>query len=116
MVTNGVVLKETRSSARIALQCCIIVANGVQTSEGRVLNLSNSGCFVEAPILIKAGDWLQLRLFLPNSNLSICVSMAVIQWALGFRFGVEFIEVDEKHRARLNHFIATGKDPWTLAH
>ena len=111
MVTNGATLKETRSNARIALQCCIIIANGTQTSEGRVLNLSNSGCLVEAPILIKAGDWPQMHLFLPNSNLSICVSMAVVQWALGFRFDVEFIEVDEKHRARLNHFIATGTNP-----
>jgi PilZ domain len=105
---------ECRSSERIALQCSIIVATGVQTGEGRVLNVSKSGCLVEAPI-IKAGDYLQMRLFLPHTDLSICVSVAVVQWALGFRFGVEFIEVDEKHRTRLNHFLATGKDPWTLA-
>ncbi|HSS31601.1 MAG TPA: PilZ domain-containing protein [Nitrospiraceae bacterium] len=106
---------ECRSSERIALQCSIIVATGVQTGEGRVLNVSKSGCLVEAPILIKAGDYLQMRLFLPNTDLSMCVSVAIVQWALGFQFGVEFIEVDEKHRTRLNHFIATGKDPWTLA-
>jgi hypothetical protein len=64
---------ECRSSKRVALQCSIIVATGVQTSEGRVLNVSNSGCLVEAPILIKAGDYLQMRLFLPNTDLSMCV-------------------------------------------
>ena len=106
---------ETRSSERIALQCSIIVANGIQTGEGRVLNVSDSGCLVEAPILIKAGDHLQLRLFLPDTNLSMCVSLAVVHWALGFRFGIEFVTVDEKHRARLNHFITVGKDPWKLA-
>jgi hypothetical protein len=56
-----------------------------------------------------------MRLFVPHTDLSMCVSVAVVQWALGFRFGVEFIEVDEKHRTRLNHFLATGKDPWKLA-
>ena len=106
---------ECRSSERIALQCSIILATGVQTGEGRVLNMSKSGCLVEAPILIKAGDCLQMRLFLPESDLSVCVSMAVVQWALGFRFGVEFIEVDEKHRSRLNQLIAKGNDPWKLA-
>ena len=106
---------ECRSSVRIALPCSIIVATGVQTGEGRVLNLSTSGCLVEAPILIKAGDYLQMRLFLPHTDLSMCVSVAVVQWALGFRFGVEFIEVDEKHRTRLNHFLTTGKDPWKVA-
>ena len=106
---------ECRSSERIALQCSIVLATGVQTGEGRVLNVSKSGCLVEAPMLIKAGDCLQMRLFLPNTDLSMRVSVAVVQWALGFRFGVEFIDVDEKHRTRLSHFIGTGKDPWKLA-
>ena len=82
---------ECRSSKRVALQCSIIVATGVQTGEGRVLNVSNSGCLVEAPILIKAGDYLQMRLFLPDTDLSMCVSVAVVQWALGFRFGTRSI-------------------------
>ena len=106
---------ECRSSERIALQCSIIVATGVQAGEGRVLNLSKSGCLMEAPLLIKAGDCLQMRLFVPNTDMSMCVSVAIVQWALGFRFGVEFIEMDEKHRTRLSQFLATGKDPWKLA-
>ncbi len=106
---------EARSNKRIALQCSVIVANGAQTGEGQVLNVSESGCLMEAPILIKAGDHLQLRLFLSDGNLSVCVSLAVVQWALGFRFGVEFLKVDEKHRARLSQFRAIGEDPWKLA-
>jgi hypothetical protein len=106
---------ECRSSKRLALQCSIIVATGVQTGEGRVLNVSKTGCLVEAPILIKAGDYLQMRLFVPHTDISMCVSVAIVQWALGFRFGVEFIEVDEQHRTRLHHFLATGKDLWKLA-
>ena len=114
MATQASII-ECRSSERLAIQCSLIVATGVQTGEGGVLNVSKSGCLVEAPMLIKAGDYLQMRLFVPHTDLSMCVSVTVVQWALGFRFGVEFIEVDEKHRTRLNHFLATGKDPWKLA-
>ena len=71
MVTPGVNAKEARVSARLALQCSIIVANGVQASEGRVLNLSKHGCLIESPLPIKAGDHLQLRLFLPESDQSV---------------------------------------------
>lgn len=59
MATYGVNVKEGRSSARIALQCSIIVANGVQTGEGQVLNLSKDGCLVESPLRIVVGDHLQ---------------------------------------------------------
>ncbi|HEY6260872.1 MAG TPA: PilZ domain-containing protein [Nitrospiraceae bacterium] len=115
MVTNGVTLKEARSSERVALQCSIIIANGVQTADGQVLNVSKYGCLVEAAIRIKPGDHLQLRLFLPDSDQSMCVSLAVVHWVIGFRFGVKFLKVDEKYRSRLDQFIGMGSDPWNLA-
>ncbi len=112
MVTH---VQETRSSERFALQCSIVVASGVQTGEGLVLNLSKHGCLVEAVISIQSGTHLQLRLFLPDNDQSVCVSLAVVRWAHACRFGVEFLEMDEKYRSRLNQFIAMGNDPWKLA-
>ena len=115
MAAYGVNVKEARLSERLALQCSIIVANGVQTGEGRVLNLSKHGCLVESPLHVKAGDHLQLRLFLPDSDQSVCASLAVIRWVQATLFGVEFLTLDEKYRSRLNQFIAMGTDPWKLA-
>jgi c-di-GMP-binding flagellar brake protein YcgR len=115
MATDGVNVKESRLSTRIALQCSIIVANGLQTGEGQVLNLSKHGCLVESPLPIKAGDHLQLRLFLPDSDQSVCASLAVVRWVQATLFGVEFLTIDEKYRSRLNQFIAMGNDPWQLA-
>jgi len=115
MLTCGVTVKETRSSERLTLQCSIIVATGVQTGEGRVLNLSKYGCLVESPLHIKAGDHLQLRLFLPESDQSVCASLAVVRWVQATLFGIEFLTIDEKYRSRLNQFIAMGSDPWKLA-
>jgi hypothetical protein len=115
MVTYGENVKEARSSERLTLQCSLIIANGIETGEGQILNLSKNGCLLESPISINAGDHLQLRIFLQDTDLSMCVSVAVVQWVQTPRFGVEFVKVDETHRARLDHFIALWKDPWKLA-
>ena len=103
---------QARSKERIALQCSMVIANGLQVGEGWVLDVSVRGCLVEGPVLVKVGDYLQLRLLLPDPDPSICVSLAVVRWAQGHRFGVEFIEMDEKHRACLNHFVTLQSDPW----
>lgn len=114
-------VQEKRSSERIALQCAIILANGTQVGQGQVLNISARGCLgvMDGPlstVKIKVGDRLQLRLFLPDSDQSLCVSLAVVRWVDGSRFGVEFSKVDEKHRACLNEFIdPQDQDPWKLA-
>ena len=115
MAADGVIVKDSRSSARLAFQCSIIVSNGPQTGEGQVLNLSKHGCLVKSPLHIKAGDHLQLRLFLPESDQSVCASLAVVRWVQATLFGVEFLMIDEKYRSRLNEFIAMGTDPWKLA-
>lgn len=94
------------------------MANGIQISEGRVFDVSVRGCFVGGSVLVKVGDRLQLRLCLPEAapDPSICVSLAVVRWVQGLRFGVEFIRVDEKDRARLNRFITLQSDPWAQAY
>ena len=112
---RGHIKGEARSSERTAFQGSIIIANGMQTVEGRVFNVSVSGCLLDAPVRAKAGDHVQLRLFLPDTDLSMCVSLAIVRWAQGFRFGVEFIMVNDKQRACLNHFIALQEDLWELA-
>jgi hypothetical protein len=105
---------ESRASERVPIQCSIVLASGIQVGEGQVLNMSDRGCLVESSVSVKAGDYLQLRLSLPESEPSMRVSRAAVCWAQGFRFGVEFLGMEEKDRARLNRFVTTqGGDPWT---
>lgn len=106
-------IEEARSSERIELQCSIILASGIQVGEGQVLNISERGCLVESSVSVKAGERLQLRLSLHESEPSIRVSRAAVCWAQGFQFGVEFIGMEEKDRTRLNRFVTLqGGDPW----
>ena len=68
--------KNARFGERLPIQCSLVIANGVQVGEGRVFDLSMRGCLVEGAVRVKAGDRLQLRLCLPDSLSSICVSVA----------------------------------------
>ena len=41
------------------------------------------------------------------------VSRAAVCWVQGLRFGLEFIGIEEKDRARLTRFVTLlGGDPW----
>ena len=42
---------QARSKERIALQCSMVIANGIQVGEGWVLDVSVRGCLVEGPVL-----------------------------------------------------------------
>lgn len=96
---------EARSSERIGLQCSVVLASGMHVGEGQVPNMSGHGCLVESTVPVKVGDHLQLRLSIPGSEPSMRVSRAAVCWAQGLRFGVEFIGMKEKDRARLNHVV-----------
>ena len=109
-------IRKARSSDRIALQCSIVLANGMQVGEGRILDVSVRGCLVESSLPVKVGDNLQLRLSLPEPEPSMRVSRAAVRWAQGLRFGVEFIGMEEKDRVRLNRFVTLQRDPWARAY
>ena len=104
--------REARSSERIAIQCSIVLASGMQMGEGQVLDMSVRGCLVESFVPVKVGGDLQLRLFLSEPDLSMRVPRAAVRWAQGLRFGVEFMGMEEKDRGRLNRFLTLQGDPW----
>jgi hypothetical protein len=113
MVSHQKKIGESRSSERFTFQCSIILASGMQVGEGQVLNMSGSGCLVESSVPVKVGDNLQLRLSFHKPEPSMRVSRAAVCWVQGLRFGVEFIGMEEKDRARLNRFVTLqGGDPW----
>ena len=97
---------DSRSSERFALQCTIILASGMQVGEGQTLNMSEGGCLAQSSLPVKVGDILQLRLCLHESEPSMRVSRAAVCWVQGLRFGVKFIGIEEKDRARLNRYVA----------
>lgn len=109
-------IKKARSNTRVSLQCAIVLANGIQVGEGRVLDLSGRGCLVESSVLAKAGDTVQLRITLPEPEPSMRVPQAVVRWTQEGRFGVEFVGMEAKDRLRLICLLTRHGDPWSRSH
>lgn len=107
---------EARYRGRLALRCSIVFADGTQTGEGQVRDVSVPGCLVESPVPLKVGAYLQLRLFLPDHQPPLLVSLAAVRWVQGLRFGLEFVRMEEKARIRLNRFVALQGDLWAGVH
>jgi hypothetical protein len=114
MVSRQIKIGDSRAHERFALRCSIALARGLRVGEGWTLDMSECGCLVESSLPVKVGDNLQVRLTFHRSEPSMRVSLAVVRWVQGFRFGVQFIGIEEQARARLNRYLfLLGGDPWS---
>jgi hypothetical protein len=113
MKPKQIKLGDSRCSERFAFQCSIVFASGMRVGEGQTLNMSERGCLVECTLPVKVGDNLQLRLSFHESEPSMRVPRAAVCWVQGHRFGVEFIGIEERDRARINRYVTLlGGDLW----
>ena len=95
----------TRYSQRISVACSVIFAGDAGVGEGRVLDVSLPGCLLESAATLKAGDYVQLRLFLPDLQTPLHVPLAAVRWVDGCRIGLEFIRTSVDEQARLEGFV-----------
>ncbi|HEV8326777.1 MAG TPA: PilZ domain-containing protein [Nitrospiraceae bacterium] len=80
---------------------------GDHTGIGIVYNLGMGGCKVVSDLEVKNGALLTLHLKIPEQTLAITIRAATVQWTLELEFGLEFLEMQDKERARLEQFLAT---------
>ena len=96
---------QTRYSQRVAVECSVMFAGESALGEGRVLDLSLPGCLFESAVKMSPGEYVQLRLFLPDGQRPLQVPLAVVRWVQGFRVGLEFIRTSESEQRRLHIFV-----------
>src|SRR5215213_2350234 len=95
-----------RYKPRISLKSpAVFAVNGV-IGQGRVLNLTNPGCLIESSVVVKQGDYLKLKLLLEGLKSPLLVTGGAVRWTNGAQFGVEFIEMIESERLKLDHFLS----------
>jgi hypothetical protein len=95
----------TRYGPRVAVSCNVILAGDQSFCEGRVLDVSLPGCLVECVHALRVGDYVQLRLFLPDQATPMNVPLAAVRWVDSARVGVEFIRSSEEDQVRLSAFV-----------
>jgi hypothetical protein len=112
---------KTRYSQRISVACSVIFAGDGGVGEGRVVDVSLPGCLLESAATLKSGDYVQLRLFLPDLQTPLHVPLAAVRWVDGNRVGLEFIRTSVEEQIRLENFvrgrsrIAGKQAAWTEA-
>lgn len=74
---------------------------------GIVYNLGVGGCKVVSDLAVKSGALLAVHLRIPELTLPITIRAATVRWILELEFGVEFLEMQELERVRLEQFLAT---------
>ena len=82
-----------RYKPRIRLRFPVTFTSGARVGKGQVLDLTLPGCLIESPVAIEDGQSLQLELFLPGLRFPVSVTLGVVRWTQGKRFGVEFIKM-----------------------
>ncbi|MCE3222869.1 MAG: hypothetical protein K0S58_1049 [Nitrospira sp.] len=96
---------QPRYSRRVMVECSAMFAGESVVAEGRVLDLSLPGCLLESREKMSAGEYVKLRLFLPDDQAPLQVPLAAVRWVQGVRIGLEFIRTSEREQRRLDRFV-----------
>ncbi|MBX3345350.1 MAG: PilZ domain-containing protein [Nitrospira sp.] len=96
---------QTRYSQRVSVDCSVMFAGENVVGEGRILDLSLPGCLLESSNNMTAGEYIQLRLFLPDRATPLHVALAAVRWVDGCKLGVEFIRTSQEEQRRLAQFV-----------
>lgn len=101
---------QTRYSQRVLVDYSVMFAGENVVGEGRILDLSLPGCLLESSQNMTAGEYIQLRLFLPDCAAPLNVALAAVRWADGCKLGVEFIRTSREEQRRLAQFFKQQAD------
>ena len=99
-------MTEQRQHLRYQVEFPAIFTGG-HAGIGIVYNLGMGGCKVVSDLTVKNGALLTVHLQTPGQPIAITIQAATVQWILELEFGVEFLEMQERDRARLEQFLAT---------
>lgn len=94
-----------RYSERIPVECGAVFSGENICGEGRVIDVSLPGCLMESPELGKIGDYIRLRLFLPDQSSPLNVPLAVVRRVDRSFIGLEFIRSSDEDQARLMRYV-----------
>src|ERR687898_687999 len=104
--------KDRRSHTRLPVRFRAALTSAYATEEGMVLNLSLDGCRLKSSLAPSSGTQLVIHLHVADDLAAIRVDRAVVRWAAGPDFGVQFLlmgvyEAEELQRV-LNRLSSIG--------
>jgi hypothetical protein len=91
-----------RSSHRFPTAYPVVFAGAPFVGEGRLSDLSLTGCAVTTDRTVLIGSYVKLSLLLPNQPTALLIELGRIRWVRGQAFGVEFIRLPSITRQQLD--------------
>lgn len=96
---------DTRKHPRLPVDFGSTFSGEQFAGQGTIANLSVGGCSIESKVTLTAKSSLTLHIQLPDSRWPLQIERAVVRWARGTTFGVEFEQISHDNRDRLQHLI-----------
>ncbi len=75
------------------------------SGKGKLIDLSTGGCKVEGTSRLTVGEYLSMVLQTLAPGHPLAVHLAVVRWASGNAFGVEFIRMEPAQQARFRLLV-----------
>ncbi len=98
---------DLRQSRRASARGAISFVGKDFVGEGRVFNVSRSGCMVESPFLFQRGEYLTIRIHVPCRDWPLDIDLAAIRWSKGGKFGLEFIRSRPEVEGRIAKIVSS---------
>ncbi len=92
--------------SKIEIDCILSNDNANLTGDGCIYDLSSSSPTISRPERLHPGDYVKLRLWLPNESSCIFVELAEVQWVKQHWIKVDLLITSPEDQARLRQFIA----------
>ena len=102
---------ECREHRRIPveLQVFFSTTNQTEIREGTMFDISAGGCAVTSTAPINPGSGVRLLIRATDLGSPITVHSAAVSWANHGEFGVEFLNLSDLDRSRLQRFLHVAK-------
>jgi len=94
-----------RYRQRIRIKVPVMFTSGSHVGKGQIVDLTIPGCLIDSPVAVLQGQSLHLELLLPGFQFPLSVTLAVVRWTKGRRFGVEFIKMHQSEQRILQRFV-----------
>lgn len=94
-----------RSESRLPITCSVSFSGYNLELEGRVTNLSMSGCALESEKSIQPGTPLFLSMSLPDSDEPLDIELATVRWSQEGACGLKTVIMGLDSRERLETFL-----------
>jgi c-di-GMP-binding flagellar brake protein YcgR len=96
---------DKREYARVRAQFSLVFKGTQSEGKGRLVDVSIRGCAFESDTPLIKGEVLQVTLKMPDGRQAVEVEAAVIRYAQGIRFGMEFLRMADRAEKALREFV-----------